>query len=112
MIQDLNHKVDSEKSLINSIKTYVYKIPTDFPESDGTIEWDSTTLIAVLIHACGQIGLGFTYGHEAVSQVIHTTFAPILKNSNAMNVPFLWEKMLDAVAIAVLEELLQRHCSS
>ncbi len=96
MTKHLSNNIASKESLINSIKTYVYKIPTDFPESDGTIEWDSTILIVVLIHAHDQIGLGFTYGHEAISQVIQSTFVPLLKNSNAMNVPYLWEKMLDA----------------
>jgi L-alanine-DL-glutamate epimerase-like enolase superfamily enzyme len=96
MTKFLNNNITSKESLINSIKTYVYKIPTDFPESDGTIEWDSTTLIVVFIQTHHQIGLGYTYGHEGISKVIQSTFVPFLKNSNAMNVPLLWEKMLDA----------------
>ncbi len=85
----------------------VYEIPTDFPESDGTIEWDSTTLIVVVIQANDTTGFGFTYGHKAISQVIQSSFVPILKNSNAMNVTLLWEKMLDASRNMALEELPQ-----
>jgi L-alanine-DL-glutamate epimerase-like enolase superfamily enzyme len=81
---------------IRSIKTSVYKIPTDLPESDGTIQWDSTTLVLVEIEAEGEIGLGFTYAHEATSEVIQKTFTPLLKNANCLNIPFLWKEMLDA----------------
>src|SRR6185295_7111363 len=34
-----------------------FKVPTDAPESDGTFEWDATTL--VVVEADG--GLGWTY---------------------------------------------------
>lgn len=95
MAQHYN-KNESNAFPITSIKTLVYKIPTDFPESDGTIEWDSTTLVAVILVANNQIGLGYTYGHEGISLVIQNTFAPFLKNSNALHIPFLWEKMLAA----------------
>ena len=35
---------------IDRIDVSAYTIPTDFPESDGTFEWDSTTLILVEAH--------------------------------------------------------------
>ena len=44
---------------IGSIKTSSYKIPTHSPESDGTIEWDATTMVLVLISAGGQQVLDF-----------------------------------------------------
>lgn len=81
---------------IRSIKTSVYKVPTNSPESDGTIEWDETTLVLVAITAEGQTGIGFSYGHEAMSLVIQNTFAPLLKNGDPMNVTLLWEKMIEA----------------
>ena len=34
-------------SAIDRIDVSAFTIPTDFPESDGTFEWDSTTLILV-----------------------------------------------------------------
>ena len=33
-----------------------YTIPTDEPESDGTLEWDSTTIVVVEAHAGGMTG--------------------------------------------------------
>jgi L-alanine-DL-glutamate epimerase-like enolase superfamily enzyme len=81
---------------INSVKTSIYKIPTNSPESDGTFEWHETTLVLVVVTAGNHTGLGFSYGHEAMSYVIHNTFAPLLKNGNPMDVTLLWEKMLEA----------------
>ena len=44
-------------SAIDRIDVSAYTIPTDFPESDGTFEWDSTTLILVEAHGGGESGL-------------------------------------------------------
>ena len=32
---------------VTRVEVAVYKIPTDAPEADGTIAWDSTTMVAV-----------------------------------------------------------------
>ena len=32
---------------IDRLETRVYRLPTDLPEADGTIHWDSTTLVLV-----------------------------------------------------------------
>ncbi len=38
---------------IDGIDVSVYTIPTDFPESDGTFEWESTTIVIVEAMAGG-----------------------------------------------------------
>src|ERR671933_661982 len=45
---------------IERVDVSAYTIPTSFPESDGTLEWDSTTMVLVEITAGGTHGLGFT----------------------------------------------------
>ncbi|MDQ2752228.1 MAG: mandelate racemase, partial [Bacteroidota bacterium] len=37
--------------LIKDLKVSAYTIPTDSPEADGTIEWNSTTMVLVEITA-------------------------------------------------------------
>ena len=37
--------MEEEGINIKDVKVAAYTIPTDSPESDGTIKWDSTTLI-------------------------------------------------------------------
>ena len=55
---------------IERLEVGAYTIPTDQPESDGTLQWDSTTIVIVEVSAAGTTGIGWTYGHEAVAKVI------------------------------------------
>jgi L-alanine-DL-glutamate epimerase-like enolase superfamily enzyme len=52
------------------VTAHTRTIPTDSPESDGTFEWDSTTLIVATVEEDGETGLGYGYGPAAVAQVI------------------------------------------
>jgi uncharacterized Rossmann fold enzyme len=45
---------------IDRIEAHEYTVPTDYPESDGTLQWKSTTL--VLVHAHG----GNKTGHSQI----------------------------------------------
>ena len=38
---------------ISAVSAHAYTVPTDEPESDGTLAWDSTTLIIVTVRAGG-----------------------------------------------------------
>ena len=56
---------------IRRIDVSSYTIAMDFPESDGTLEWDSTTLVLVHASAGGKRGLGYTYADTATARLIH-----------------------------------------
>ncbi len=71
---------------IQELKISAYKIPTDLPEADGTIAWNSTTMILVEITAGGKKGIGYTYAHEATAYVIEKTLKEIVIGKNAMNI--------------------------
>ena len=43
---------------IRKLDVSAYTVPTASPESDGTLVWNSTTLVLVEAHAGGKIGLG------------------------------------------------------
>ncbi|MEU7405227.1 mandelate racemase, partial [Streptomyces sp. NPDC044948] len=54
-----------EACTVDAVDVHAFEIPTDGPdgkEQDGTLEWDSTTLVLVRVHAAGRTGLGYTYG--------------------------------------------------
>jgi hypothetical protein len=38
---------------IKQVEVSAYTVPTDFPESNGTLQWDKTTLVLVRISAGG-----------------------------------------------------------
>ena len=57
-------------ALIERVEVSAYTIPTDAPESDGTLEWQSTTLVVVEAAAAGRRGLGYTYADVASAVLI------------------------------------------
>lgn len=79
---------------IEKIEALVYKVPTDFPESDGTLEWKSTTL--VLVHArAGKIaGLGYTYADSTTAVLIHDLLSEVVTGQDAMSPEASWNAMV------------------
>jgi L-alanine-DL-glutamate epimerase-like enolase superfamily enzyme len=82
---------------VERIGAAVYTVPADLPESDGTLAWDSTTMIVVTAHAAGQAGTGYTYGHPAVAEVVRSPLAGIVTGACAHDVPAAWAAMVAAV---------------
>ena len=52
---------DENLVCIKRVEVSAYTIPTEQPESDGTMEWNSTTIVIVELSAGGKTGLGYTY---------------------------------------------------
>ena len=85
---------------IQRIEVLAYEIPTDGPEgkeSDGTLEWDSTTLVVCLVHAGGVVGLGYTYGHQACALLIEDKLASSLLGEDALAVKERWLAMAESI---------------
>ncbi|HET9114691.1 MAG TPA: enolase C-terminal domain-like protein [Gaiellaceae bacterium] len=70
-----------------------YTIPTDQPESDGTLEWDSTTIVVVEAHAGGKKGLGYTYCDAAAAEVVSSQLAGVVEGEDLMDVRAAWLRM-------------------
>lgn len=75
----------------------VCKVPTDAPEADGTFAWNSTTLILVELSAGGEIGLGYTYGSQAIEQLAEHLAATCLVGQAAFDIPHMNSRMARAV---------------
>jgi L-alanine-DL-glutamate epimerase-like enolase superfamily enzyme len=56
------------------VDVHVCTIPTDEPESDGTAEWDSTTIVIVEVDD----GVGYTYCHAAAAELVRSTLAGLV----------------------------------
>ena len=81
---------------LERLEVLAYRIPTDGPdgkESDGTLEWDSTTLVVVLLEAGGATGLGYTYGHQACALLVEEKLAESLLGEEALAVKERWLAM-------------------
>ncbi len=83
--------------LITALKVSAYKIRTDSPEADGTIEWTSTTMVLVEITAADKTGIGYTYSHEAAAIVIDKTLKEIIIGKDVMDIPSLSFAMIRAI---------------
>jgi L-alanine-DL-glutamate epimerase-like enolase superfamily enzyme len=79
---------------INRIEVSVYTVPTDNPESDGTLEWQSTTIVLVNAFAGDRVGLGYTYADASTGVLIHNLLAKIVKGRNALAVTASWQAMV------------------
>jgi L-alanine-DL-glutamate epimerase-like enolase superfamily enzyme len=72
---------------ITDIRVSVYKVPTDFPESDGTFEWDNTTIVIVHLYAGEHVGLGYTYADPATASVIAHELTDAITGLGALDIP-------------------------
>jgi L-alanine-DL-glutamate epimerase-like enolase superfamily enzyme len=79
---------------VDDILVSAYTIPTDKPESDGTLEWKETTMILVKVRADGKEGIGYTYGDVAIAELIGTLLSPLVLEHDPMNVMALQSSMI------------------
>jgi L-alanine-DL-glutamate epimerase-like enolase superfamily enzyme len=85
------------RALIDSVEVSAYTIPTDAPEGDGTLSWDSTTLVLCEVHAGAEVGIGYTYGDRSVATVANRLADKCLLNNSAFDIPGLHAAMLKQV---------------
>lgn len=82
---------------IQKIEVNAYTIPTDFPESDGTLKWDSTTMVAVHISAGDVTGFGYSYAPVATAAFIKSTFTEPLIGMDALAISAAWNVMYSKI---------------
>ncbi len=82
---------------LDRIHVSAYQIPTDQPEADGTIAWDSTTLVLVEAEGGGHTGLGYSYADEATAHLIHAKLAEKVEGRDVMNIAAAWVEMVKAI---------------
>ena len=77
---------DGVDARISGVTVAAYTIPTDAPEADGTIAWDSTTIVLVEVTAGGVTGIGYSYVDAAAATLIRDTLAPVVTGRRAGDV--------------------------
>jgi len=78
---------------VEGLKVSAYTVPTDEPESDGTLEWDSTTIVVVEVEADGHRGTGYTYGDVAVATLVRSQLADLVAGADALAPARTWASM-------------------
>ncbi len=82
---------------VDSVEVATYRVPTSSPEADGTLAWDSTTLVLVRARASGQTGLGWTYAPDACARLIRELLAPAVCGRDPMDVQAAFDAMVKGV---------------
>src|SRR4051812_12096848 len=82
---------------IEKLVVSTYTVPTDFPEADGTLEWDRTTMVLVEASAGDLRGLGYTYGSGACANLIAGTLARAVEGMDALAPEAAWSAMVRCV---------------
>ncbi len=78
---------------VERLAVSAYTIPTDEPESDGTLEWDSTTIVVVETHGGGETGLGYAYGPAAAARVAKDELADVVVGQDPLATARAWKAM-------------------
>jgi L-alanine-DL-glutamate epimerase-like enolase superfamily enzyme len=82
---------------IGKVRAHAFTIPTDKPEADGTISWNSTTLVVVEIDGGDRVGVGYTYSGASIAQLIESKLADTIAGLDALNPEAAWRAMQRAV---------------
>lgn len=82
--------------IVDALMAAAYEIPTDQPEGDGTLTWDSTTIVIVKARAGGKEGLGWTYCAKAAKTVVDEKLTDTVCGFDAFDVPAANQEMLRA----------------
>jgi L-alanine-DL-glutamate epimerase-like enolase superfamily enzyme len=81
---------------VERVEARAFEIATDGPggtELDGTLEWESTTIVVVEAHAGGRVGIGYTYGDRSLVQLIRSQLARRAEGADALAPTLLWLKL-------------------
>ncbi len=82
---------------VERLEVSAYTVPTDYPESDGTLEWDSTTMVLVEASGGGERGFGYTYGDVSVGRFVESKLEGLVEGADAMRPPAAWALMQRAI---------------
>ena len=85
------------KVAIEALSARAFEVPTDRPEADGTMSWNSTTLVLVEVAAGGRSGIGYTYSDRSIVALIAGKLASIVRGIDALAPEAAWRAMQRAV---------------
>jgi L-alanine-DL-glutamate epimerase-like enolase superfamily enzyme len=79
---------------IDGVDVSAYEVPTATEqESDGTLIWDSTTIVVVEVRCGRHTGLGYTYADSSVGTVVKSKLASIVEDADPLMPQQTWALM-------------------
>ncbi len=83
----------AERAQVTALRARSFTIPTDHAEADGTLSWNSTTLVLVEVDADGHTGLGYSYTSAAAAEVTRRLLHDAVLGGDAHSPPAIWQRM-------------------
>lgn len=87
----------TETTKVTKCDVSAYCVPTDFPEADGTLDWDATTMVLVELTAGGHNGIGYTYAGRSAAVLVAEKLRPLVIGSDCLDIEAHWNRMVAAV---------------
>lgn len=84
-------------AVIDSCDTWSCKVPTDQVESDGTLQWDSTTVVMVQLRSGNTTGLGYTFSDATSCAFVRDRLAPLILGHGVLDVAAAHHRMLESI---------------
>lgn len=78
---------------VERITVGAFEVPTETPESDGTLSWSRTGLVVVEAATDGCYGVGWSYTHPAAALIARSTLAPVVVGLDPLSPPAAWRAM-------------------
>ena len=82
---------------IRNVAVSCYAVPTATPESDGTLQWDETTLVLVELSTGDRDGFGYSYADVATGKLIESLLVKTIERRNALDIPGAHAAMVHAI---------------
>jgi L-alanine-DL-glutamate epimerase-like enolase superfamily enzyme len=85
------------KAPVTGVRAQAHRFPTDGPEADGTIAWNSTAMVIAEVESGNERGLGYSYADEGAALVVNDLLSKVILGQDAAAIPQLWDRMVAAV---------------
>jgi L-alanine-DL-glutamate epimerase-like enolase superfamily enzyme len=82
---------------VEALEVGAYTVPTDAPEADGTLAWDSTTIVVVHARAGDEQGVGYTYADTSTATLVADKLAGVVQGRDALAPQASWTAMVGQV---------------
>ncbi|MBA3282024.1 MAG: hypothetical protein H0U29_07315 [Acidimicrobiia bacterium] len=82
------------QATVERVDVAAYRVPTEAPESDGSLTWEATTIVVVEVTGGGMRGLGYSYTDAGAASVVAGTLAPVVVGLDALATGAAWIAMV------------------
>ncbi|MEX1826862.1 enolase C-terminal domain-like protein [Luteibacter sp. CQ10] len=76
---------------VDEVHAQAWTVPTPERESDGTLGWASTTLVAVHVRGGALAGFGYTYASAAAADLINEVLGPAVRGAALTGIERIWD---------------------